>query len=309
MAEMIRVEHLSYVYNPGLPTQVTALEDVSFTVEQGDFVGVIGATGSGKSTLISHLNGLNKPTSGKVWVDGRDLWADPAKIREFRFLTGLVFQYPEYQLFEETCYKDIAFGPKNMGLDEAEVDRRVREAARFVGLDDTLLARSPFELSGGQKRRVAVAGVLAMRPRILVLDEPAAGLDPEGRDEILGEIKQYHKQTGTTVLLGSHSMEDIAKYANRVLVMADKKVAMYDTVERVFARAEELLALGLSVPQVTKIFLKLREMGLDLPTDVYTVPYAVKTLLEAKARRDAGQSLVLPRRTAAPGPKGGSTEC
>lgn len=309
MAEMIRVEHLSYVYNPGLPTQVTALEDVSFTVEQGDFVGVIGATGSGKSTLISHLNGLNKPTSGKVWVDGRDLWADPAKIREFRFLTGLVFQYPEYQLFEETCYKDIAFGPKNMGLDEAEVDRRVREAARFVGLDDTLLARSPFELSGGQKRRVAVAGVLAMRPRILVLDEPAAGLDPEGRDEILGEIKQYHKQTGTTVLLVSHSMEDIAKYANRVLVMADKKVAMYDTVERVFARAEELLALGLSVPQVTKIFLKLREMGLDLPTDVYTVPYAVKTLLEAKARRDAGQSLVLPRRTADPGPKGGSTEC
>ncbi len=309
MAEMIRVEHLSYVYNPGLPTQVTALEDVSFTVEQGDFVGVIGATGSGKSTLISHLNGLNKPTSGKVWVDGRDLWADPAKIREFRFLTGLVFQYPEYQLFEETGYKDIAFGPKNMGLDEAEVDRRVREAARFVGLDDTLLARSPFELSGGQKRRVAVAGVLAMRPRILVLDEPAAGLDPEGRDEILGEIKQYHKQTGTTVLLVSHSMEDIAKYANRVLVMADKKVAMYDTVERVFARAEELLALGLSVPQVTKIFLKLREMGLDLPTDVYTVPYAVKTLLEAKARRDAGQSLVLPRRTAAPGPKGGSTEC
>lgn len=304
MAEMIRVEHLSYVYNPGLPTQVTALEDVSFTVEQGDFVGVIGATGSGKSTLISHLNGLNKPTSGKVWVDGRDLWADPAKIREFRFLTGLVFQYPEYQLFEETCYKDIAFGPKNMGLDEAEVDRRVREAARFVGLDDTLLARSPFELSGGQKRRVAVAGVLAMRPRILVLDEPAAGLDPEGRDEILGEIKQYHKQTGTTVLLVSHSMEDIAKYANRVLVMADKKVAMYDTVERVFARAEELLALGLSVPQVTKIFLKLREMGLDLPTDVYTVPYAVKTLLEAKARRDAGQSLVLPRRTAAPGPGG-----
>lgn len=309
MAEMIRVEHLSYVYNPGMPTQVTALDDVSFTVDQGDFVGVIGATGSGKSTLIAHLNGLNKPTSGKVWVDGRDLWADPAKIREFRFLTGLVFQYPEYQLFEETCYKDIAFGPKNMGLDEAEVDRRVKEAARFVGLDDALLARSPFELSGGQKRRVAVAGVLAMRPCILVLDEPAAGLDPEGRDEILGEIKQYHKQTGTTVLLVSHSMEDIAKYANRVLVMADKKVAMYDTVERVFARAEELLALGLSVPQVTKIFLKLREMGLDLPTDVYTVPYAVKTLLAAKARHDAGQSLMLPRRTAAPGPKGGSPEC
>ena len=306
MEEMIRVEHLSYVYNPGLPTQVTALEDVSFTVEQGDFVGVIGATGSGKSTLISHLNGLNKPTSGKVWVDGRDLWADPAKIREFRFLTGLVFQYPEYQLFEETCYKDIAFGPKNMGLDEAEVDRRVREAARFVGLDDTLLARSPFELSGGQKRRVAIAGVIAMEPKVLILDEPAAGLDPEGRNEILGEIKQYHKQTGTTVLLVSHSMEDIAKYADKVLVMSRKKIAMYDTVEKVFARAPELLELGLSVPQVTKIFLKLREMGVDVPADVYTIPYAVKMILAAKARRDAGETLVLPRNEEQ---KGGAAGC
>ena len=201
MAEMIRVEHLSYVYNPGLPTQVTALEDVSFTVEQGDFVGVIGATGSGKSTLISHLNGLNKPTSGKVWVDGRDLWADPAKIREFRFLTGLVFQYPEYQLFEETCYKDIAFGPKNMGLDEAEVDRRVREAARFVGLDDTLLARSPFELSGGQKRRVAVAGVLATPPhpgagRACRGSGPGGpGRDP-GRDQTVSQADRHHRAAG-----------------------------------------------------------------------------------------------------------------
>ena len=207
------------------------------------------------------------------------------KIRDFRFLTGLVFQYPEYQLFEETCYKDIAFGPKNMGLDEAEIDRRVHEAADFVGLDPALLERSPFELSGGQKRRVAVAGV----------SSDLAGLDPEGRDDILSEVKEYHKKTGTTVLLVSHSMEDIAKYANRVLVMSNKKIAMYDTVEKVFARAPELLELGLSVPQVTKIFLKLREMGVDVPADVYTIPYAVKMILEAKRRREAGESLVLPR--------------
>ena len=291
MADIIKVEHLSYVYNPGMPNAVTALDDVSFTVEEGDFVGIIG-----KSTLITHMNGLNKPTSGKIYIDGHDLWADPEKIRDFRFLTGLVFQYPEYQLFEETCYKDIAFGPKNMGL---EIDRRVHEAADFVGLDPALLERSPFELSGGQKRRVAVAGVMAMRPRILVLDEPAAGLDPEGRDDILSEVKEYHKKTGTTVLLVSHSMEDIAKYANRVLVMSNKKIAMYDTVEKVFARAPELL--GLSVPQVTKIFLKLREMGVDVPADVYTIPYAVKTLLEAKRRRDAGESLVLPRSAARKG--------
>lgn len=254
MASIIKAEHLSYVYNPGMPGAVTALDDVSFEVEEGDFVGIIGATGSGKSTLIGHMNGLNRPTSGKIFIDGRDVWADPSKIRDFRFLTGLVFQYPEYQLFEETCYKDIAFGPRNMGLEEKEIDRRVREAARFVGLDEALLSRSPFELSGGQKRRVAVAGVMAMEPRILVLDEPAAGLDPEGRDSILSAIKRYHKDTGTTVLLVSHSMEDIARYADKVLVMAQKHVAMYDTVERVFARAEELLALGLSVPQVTTIF-------------------------------------------------------
>src|SRR5699024_1545546 len=290
MASIIKAEHLSYVYNPGMPGAVTALDDVSFEVEEGDFVGIIGATGSGKSTLIGHMNGLNKPTSGKIFIDGRDVWADPSKIRDFRFLTGLVFQYPEYQLFEETCYKDIAFGPRNMGLEEKEIDRRVREAARFVGLDEALLSRSPFELSGGQKRRVAVAGVMAMEPRILVLDEPAAGLDPEGRDSILSAIKRYHKDTGTTVLLVSHSMEDIARYADKVLVMAQKHVAMYDTVERVFARAEELLALGLSVPQVTKIFLKLREMGIDVPADVYTIPYAVKKIVEAKARRDAGES-------------------
>lgn len=287
MADIIKVEHLSYVYNPGMPNAVTALDDVSFTVEEGDFVGIIGATGSGKSTLITHMNGLNKPTSGKIYIDGRDLWEDPEKIRDFRFLTGLVFQYPEYQLFEETCAKDIAYGPRNMGLDEAEIDRRVKEAAAFVGLSDELLQKSPFELSGGQKRRVAIAGVMAMHPRVLVLDEPAAGLDPEGRDTILSQIRDYHEKTGITVLLVSHSMEDIAKYANRVLVMSHAKLAMYDTVEKVFGHAQELLELGLSVPQVTQIFLKLRQMGLDIPTDVYTMPYAVKTIQKALAARQA----------------------
>ena len=291
--EIIRVENLTYIYNQGMPDETVALENVSFSIAEGDFVGIIGSTGSGKSTLIAHMNGLNRPTSGKIHIDGRDIWADPGKIRDVRFQVGLVFQYPEYQLFEETCYKDIAFGPKNMGLDQAEIDRRVHEAAAFVGLDKDLLERSPFELSGGQKRRVAVAGVMAMEPRILVLDEPTAGLDPEGREQILSQVKAYHKKTGTTVLLVSHSMEDIAKYADKVLVMDQQHIAMYDTVEHVFARAPELLALGLSVPQVTQIFLRLRQLGLDIPTDVYTMPYAVRTILAAKARRDAGESLKL----------------
>ncbi len=281
MAAIIETRSLTYIYGQGMPDATTALEDVSFSVEEGDFVGIIGSTGSGKSTLITHFNGLLRPTSGQVLVDGKDLWADPGKIRQFRFLVGLVFQYPEYQLFEETIYKDISFGPKNMGLSQQEIDRRVHRAAEFCGIPEYALDRSPFELSGGQKRRVAVAGVLAMEPRVLVLDEPAAGLDPEGRDMILSQVKEYHKQTGTTVLLVSHSMEDIAKYANRVLVMDQKKIAMYDEVEKVFARAPELLELGLSVPQVTKIFLRLRELGLDIPTDVYTVPYAVKTIVRA----------------------------
>ena len=288
MAAIIETQHLTHIYGAGMPDATVALEDVSFSVEAGDFVGIIGSTGSGKSTLISHFNGLLKPTSGKVLVDGQDIWADPSQIRKFRFLVGMVMQYPEYQLFEETVYKDIAFGPKNMGLSEQEIDRRVRRAAEFCGLPIDYLNRSPFELSGGQKRRVAIAGVLAMEPRILVLDEPAAGLDPEGRDTILSQISQYHKDTGTTVLLVSHSMEDIARYANRVLVMDQRRVAMYDEVEKVFARAPELLELGLSVPQVTKIFLKLREMGLDIATDVYTTPYAVKTVLKAlEAKKEA----------------------
>ena len=287
MSEIIRVEHLKYVYNPGMPDETTALDDVSFSVEEGDFVGIIGSTGSGKSTLISHFNGLNRPTSGRILIDGKDMWEQGADLRACRFQVGLVMQYPEYQLFEETCAKDIAYGPRNMGLDEAEIDRRVKEAAAFVGLSDELLQKSPFELSGGQKRRVAIAGVMAMHPRVLVLDEPAAGLDPEGRDTILSQIRDYHEKTGITVLLVSHSMEDIAKYANRVLVMSHAKLAMYDTVEKVFGHAQELLELGLSVPQVTQIFLKLRQMGLDIPTDVYTMPYAVKTIQKALAARQA----------------------
>ena len=269
---------------------------MSFSIEEGQFVGVIGSTGCGKSTLISHFNGINKPTKGRVYIAGEDLWADPAQIRKFRFMVGLVFQYPEYQLFEETVYKDIAFGPRNMGLDEAEVDRRVRRAANFCGIDDAWLDKSPFELSGGQKRRVAIAGVLAMEPRLLVLDEPAAGLDPDGRDTILGQLKQYHKETGTTTVLVSHSMEDIAKYADKVLVLDGGHIAMYDETAKVFARAPELLALGLSVPEVTKVFLQLRDWGLDIPTDVYTVPYAVKTILAAREK-------------AKPGAKGGEGAC
>ena len=306
MEPIISLKQLTHIYSPNTPFEQRALDRIDLDIHPGEYLGIIGRTGSGKSTLIQHLNGLAKPTSGQVLFEGQDIWADKALTHSIRFQVGLVFQYPEYQLFEETCYKDIAFGPKNMGLDEAEVDKRVHEAAEFVGLDEALLERSPFELSGGQKRRVAVAGVMAMKPRILVLDEPAAGLDPEGRDEILSEVKDYHKKTGTTVLLVSHSMEDIAKYADKVLVMSRKKIAMYDTVEKVFARAPELLELGLSVPQVTKIFLKLREMGVDVPADVYTIPYAVKMILAAKARRDAGETLVLPRNEEQ---KGGAAGC
>ena len=286
---VIKLDHVSYVYSKGTPFEKVAVNDVNVEIEKGEFVGVIGHTGSGKSTLVQHLNALLQPTSGKVYIDGEDMWADPKQVRKFRFKVGLVFQYPEYQLFEETCARDIAYGPRNMGLDEEEVQRRVREAAAFVGLSDELLQKSPFELSGGQKRRVAIAGVMAMHPRVLVLDEPAAGLDPEGRDTILSQIKAYHEKTGITVLLVSHSMEDIAKYANRVLVMHRAKIAMYDTVEKVFAHAQQLLELGLSVPQVTQIFLKLRQMGLDIPADVYTIPYAVKTIRRALAAKQAGE--------------------
>ena len=306
MEPILQVKDLTHTYGAGTPFQRSAVEHMSFDVNEGEFLGIIGHTGSGKSTLIQHLNGLLQPTAGEILLRGKNIWAEPKKIREVRFKVGLVFQYPEYQLFEETVYKDIAFGPANQGKTGDELDHAVREAAKLVGIRDDQLEKSPFELSGGQKRRVAVAGVMAMKPRILVLDEPAAGLDPEGRDEILSEVKDYHKKTGTTVLLVSHSMEDIAKYADKVLVMNRKKIAMYDTVEKVFARAPELLELGLSVPQVTKIFLKLREMGVDVPADVYTIPYAVKMILSAKARRDAGETLVLPRDE---NQKGGAAEC
>ncbi|HCH29299.1 MAG TPA: energy-coupling factor transporter ATPase [Ruminococcaceae bacterium] len=295
MVPILQVQHLTHTYSVGTPFQRSAVEDMSFDVYDGEFLGIIGHTGSGKSTLIQHLNGLLRPTSGQILLHGKDIWAEPKKIRDVRFQVGLVFQYPEYQLFEETCWKDIAYGPRNMGLDEEEITRRVKRAAEFVGLDEALLQKSPFELSGGQKRRVAIAGVMAMEPKILVLDEPAAGLDPEGRDTILSQIRNYHEQTGITVILVSHSMEDIARYANRVLVMSKAKVAMYDTVEKVFARAPELLELGLSVPQVTQVFLMLKAMGMEIDTDVYTVPYAVKTVLKAWNAKHPDKAVPLPQ--------------
>ena len=288
MSDIVRVEHLSYIYGEGMPDATVALDDISFSIEEGSFVGVIGSTGCGKSTLIGHFNGINRPSKGKIYIGGEDIWENPKEIRRFRFMVGLVFQYPEYQLFEETVYKDIAFGPVNMGLSEEEVNRRVLRAAKFCGLDAAVLSKSPFELSGGQKRRAAIAGVLAMEPKLLVLDEPAAGLDPEGRDTILSQVKRFHKETGTTVVLVSHSMEDIAKYADKVLVLNTGHIAMYDTTSAVFARAQELLQLGLSVPEVTKVFLRLREWGLAVPADVYTVPYAANIVREALAKGGTG---------------------
>ncbi|MEF9865188.1 MAG: energy-coupling factor transporter ATPase [Oscillospiraceae bacterium] len=288
MPPIVKIENLTYIYGEGMPDATKAIDNISFEIEEGSFVGIIGSTGCGKSTLITHFNGINRPTSGKVYIAGEDIWKNPQDIRRFRFMAGLVFQYPEYQLFEETVYKDIAFGPKNMGLDKNEISVRIKRAAEFCGITDDMLERSPFELSGGQKRRVAIAGVLAMEPRLLVLDEPAAGLDPEGRDTILSQIKRYHKETGTTVVLVSHSMEDIAKYADKVLVMDSGKIAMYDDTEKVFARAPELLELGLSVPQVTKIFLRLRELSLPVQTDVYTVKYAVEAILRYAKEKKAG---------------------
>ena len=286
MASIIKVEHLSYVYNPGMPNAVTALDDVSFEVEEGDFVGIIGATGSGKSTLITHMNGLNKPTSGKIIIDGRDLWAEPEKIRDFRFLTGLVFQYPEYQLFEETCYKDIAFGPKNMGLDEAEIDARVHEAARFVGLDEALLERSPFELSGGQKRRVAVAGVMAMKPQCIVLDEPTAMLDPNGRKEVIKTVHELNKQEGITVLLITHYMEEVID-ADRVVVMDAGHVVMDGTPREVFSRVKELKRYSLDVPQVTELADELKAAGMEIPCGILTIDELVAALEPLLKRKEA----------------------
>ena len=248
-------------------------------MERGDFIGVIGHTGSGKSTLVQHLNGLLRPTSGQVLLEGKDIWEEPKKIREVRFRVGMVFQYPEHQLFEETVYKDISFGPRNMGLPEEEIDERVRRAAAFVGLKTELLEKSPFELSGGEKRRAAIAGVMAMQPEVLILDEPTAGLDPKGRDLVLEQVAAYQKENGTTVLLVSHSMEDIARVAKTVLVMNGGQVAMYAPTPEVFSRAEELRAIGLAIPSVTRIFMGLREKGYPVGENVYTVEQAAARLL------------------------------
>jgi len=245
----------------------------------------MGHTGSGKSTLIQHFNGLLRPTSGRILLDGKDIWADKNDIRSVRFKVGLVFQYPEYQIFEETVYKDIAFGPTNMGLDKTEIDRRVRETAHDLGLSEELMERSPFELSGGQKRRVAIAGVMAMEPRVLILDEPTAGLDPAGRDKILSHIKSYHERTRNTILIVSHSMEDIATFADRILVMNKSELFCFDETKKVFARADEIAAIGLDVPQITKVFGALRSRGLDFGKEVYTVGYARELVLRELRER------------------------
>jgi len=281
LAPILQVQNLHHVYSMGTPFEHAALNDVSFSVERGEVIGIIGHTGSGKSTLMQHLNGLLKPTSGKVLLDGKDIWEDKAVTRQSRFRVGLVFQYPEYQLFEETVYKDIAFGPKNMGLDAAEVDRRVREAAGFVGITDAQLEVSPFDLSGGQKRRVAIAGVIAMEPEVLILDEPTAGLDPVGREGILANIEAYRKAKNATVMMVSHSMNDVARLTDRLLVMCDAKLAMDGTPDAVFCRAQELLEMGLDIPELTRVFLRLQQLGLDVPS-VYTVEQAVKAMRRLK---------------------------
>lgn len=268
---IIKTENLSYIYSAGTPFEKAAVDGINIEIEKGELVGIIGHTGSGKSTLVQHLNGLLKPTSGRVLIDGVDIWDKKTNRRDIRFKIGLVFQYPEYQLFEETVYKDIAFGPTNMGLNAKQIDECVKEAAEFTGINSDLLQKSPFELSGGQKRRAAIAGVIAMQPQVLILDEPAAGLDPRGRDSILSRIKQYHDAKNSTVLLVSHSMEDIAKYCTKVLVMNKAKVVMYGTVDEVFAHAEELVAMGLDIPQITQIFIALHNKGFNVSSSVYTV--------------------------------------
>lgn len=285
----IQTEGLTNRYGIGTPFEKTAVDHVDLEIEAGSFVGIIGHTGSGKSTLIQHLNGLLRPTEGKVLLDGVDIWADKSKMRQMRFRVGLVFQYPEYQIFEETVAKDIAFGPRNMGLAEEEVQARVRETAAIVGLSEEILKQSPFLLSGGQKRRVAIAGVMAMRPEVLILDEPTAGLDPRGREEILQEIQAYRNQTGATILLVSHSMEDVARHAKKILVMNAGKVFCYDTVANVFRRSQELQAIGLAVPQITRVCDALRARGVPLTDDIFTVEQAKQQLLEWYHRTRGGQ--------------------
>lgn len=281
MKPILEAKNLTYIYSVGTPFEHKALDDISFSVERGEFIGIIGHTGSGKSTLMQQLNGLLKPTSGTVLLDGQDIWSDKKLTRQARFRVGLVFQYPEYQLFEETVYKDIAFGPKNMGLSAEEVDRRVREAAGFVGLTEQQLEVSPFDLSGGQKRRVAIAGVIAMEPEVLILDEPTAGLDPMGRSEILGNIQSYRKAKNATIMMVSHSMEDVARLTDRLLVMNGSKLAMDAPPAQVFTHAEELTQMGLNIPQVTQVFLELKKLGLDVK-NVYTIDQAAAEIRRLK---------------------------
>ena len=281
MNPILEIKNLTYTYSAGTPFEHTALDNISFQVNRGEFIGIIGHTGSGKSTLMQQLNGLLKPTAGTVMLDGKDIWSDKKLTRQARFRVGLVFQYPEYQLFEETVYQDIAFGPRNMGLDEKEIDRRVREAAGFVGLSEQQLSVSPFDLSGGQKRRVAIAGVIAMEPEVLILDEPTAGLDPVGRADILGNIQSYRKAKNATIMMVSHSMEDVARLTDRLLVLNGSKLAMQGSPVEVFAHAEQLKQMGLSIPQVTQIFLHLRDLGLKVD-NVYTIDQAVEVLKQLK---------------------------
>ncbi len=281
MAPILQVQNLTHIYSAGTPFEHKALDNMHFSVERGEFIGIIGHTGSGKSTLMQHLNGLLKPTSGSVLLDGQDIWSDKKLTRQARFRVGLVFQYPEYQLFEETVYKDIAFGPKNMGLSKEEIDRRVREAAGFVGLTEAQLEVSPFDLSGGQKRRVAIAGVIAMEPEVLILDEPTAGLDPAGREEILANIQAYRQAKNATIMMVSHSMTDVARLTDRLLVLNGSRIAMDGTPAQVFARAEELVQMGLDIPEVTRVFLRLKQLGLPVEP-VFTLDQAVETLKELK---------------------------
>ena len=277
MNPILEIKNLNYIYSAGTPFEHKALDDISFRVYPGEFIGIIGHTGSGKSTLMQHLNGLLKPTTGQILLDGQDIWSDKMVTRQARFREGLVFQYPEYQLFEETVYKDIAFGPKNMGLGPEEVDRRVREAAGFVGLTEKQLEVSPFDLSGGQKRRVAIAGVIAMEPEVLILDEPTAGLDPVGRAGILSNIEAYRKAKNATIMMVSHSMEDVARLTDRLLVMNGSRLAMDGTPAEIFTHAQELVQMGLNIPQVTQVFLHLKELGLQVE-NVYTISQAVAAL-------------------------------
>ena len=286
MEAILETKHLSHIYSAGTPFERGALVDVDFTAYQGEYLGIIGHTGSGKSTLIQHLNGLLKPTSGQVLFQGTDIWSDPKTTRRTRFQVGLVFQYPEYQLFEETVYRDISFGPRNMGLDEDEVDRRVRKAARFVGLRDDQLEKSPFELSGGQKRRVAIAGVIAMEPKVLILDEPTAGLDPVGVASILSNIRDYHQAHNATIILVSHSMEEMARTVDRLVVVNDGALPFQGTPSEVFRHGAELEAMGLGVPQMTRVFNRLRSMGVDIGPSVYTIEQAKAAILDTLAKKE-----------------------